>query len=55
MPSIGKEYEYTDHRGRRYRGRVTKIARVRTGAVLAFLDSGKAFPVTKHGIWREVK
>ncbi|MHA1883075.1 MAG: hypothetical protein ACTSUO_08525 [Candidatus Thorarchaeota archaeon] len=57
-PEVGKTYTYTDPKGRSYTGKVTNIAKMRTGAVLAYMDidgKRKGFPVTKYGVWKEVK
>jgi len=51
---IGRWYKYRDSKGREYTGKVRNIARVRSGAVLAFLDTGKGLkgcPVSKYGTW----
>jgi len=51
---VGIKYEYVDKNGRVHVGRVVRIARMRTGAVLAFMEDGKGYPVSKHGTWREI-
>jgi len=50
----GELWEYTDKRGRVYQGRIKNIATMRTGAVLAFFENGRGFPVTKYGSWRRI-
>ena len=53
-PKVGYSYCYTDKNNKRFYGKVVKIARVRSGAVLAYMDNGKGFPVTKYGTWERI-
>ena len=50
--NIGEVWEYTDKKGRKTTGKIKNIARMYGGAVLAFFDSGRGFPITRHGVWR---
>ncbi len=50
-------YKYTDNKNkdRVFTGFIEKIVTVRTGAVLAYLNNGRAFPVSKYGEWKEIR
>lgn len=51
---VGRTYE-VQYRGSTYRGTVRRIARMRTGAVIAFLEEERGFvigiPVSKYAVW----
>lgn len=57
-PAKGKRMKYTDGKNRSYIGVVKNIARVRSGAVLAWLvcDDGqvKGCPVSRYGWWEDI-
>lgn len=54
-PKPGNFYIYFDKQGRKKEsGRVKNIARMPTGAVLAFFENGKGYPITKHGWWVKI-
>lgn len=49
----GELWEYSFN-GKVYQGRIKNIARVFSGAVLAFFEEGRGFPITKYGKWRKI-
>ena len=53
-PRVGKYYR-VHFKGTWYKGQVQRIARMRSGAVLAFGTWGKkGIPVTTYATWEEV-
>jgi hypothetical protein len=56
-PTKGGWYKYTNAKtGEVTTGKIDRVARVRSGAVLAFFEGGKkGFPVTKYGKWEHAK
>jgi len=56
--NIGEVWEYLSNKGEKFIGKIKSIARVRSGAVLCFLEleNGriKGCPITKYGSWRRL-
>jgi hypothetical protein len=57
MPIVGRRYKIIDKKGNVYYGILERIARMRTGAVIGFVNTSegvKGFPVSKYAEWREI-
>lgn len=55
MVEIGKRYKVVlKSNGSTTTGTLKKVARLRNGCVLGFMDNGKSFPISKYADWKAI-